>query len=335
MRQYNLFIPQNKAPSNVTKIGIYDQNGERQFGIMPNKLASKIKGNKLYSFALFADIHLQYSTGEEDFIKALNYINNDENINFCCIAGDLTVEGTQEELSTYKSLVEIYARKPVYATSGNHDARNKQVENLQNYTNQPFYFSFEYNNDVFIFVGNRLEIEGGLFTTAELQWLYETLEANRNKRCFVVEHVRPQDGCGNALGVYKYDLWGGTEATVFESLMRHYKNVILCHGHSHLKYYLQNYSTLANYDNIFGIHSIHISSLAMPRDISSVVNPELMALYAESEGYIVDVYDTGIMLKARDFKNDKWIPIAFYWLQTPLQNITAGTYSDSTGTIIT
>ena len=66
------------------------------------------------------------------------------------------------------------------------------------------------------------------WSAEELQWLYETLEENRNKRCFVFHHVRPQDGCGNTFGVYALDLWGGTEATVFESLMRHYKNAHQC-----------------------------------------------------------------------------------------------------------
>ena len=87
-----------------------------------------------------------------------------------------------------------------------------------------------------------------------------------NKRCFIFEHVRPQDGCGNTFGIYNYDIWGGTEQTVFESLLRHYHNVILFHGHSHLKFYLQYGSDVANYDNIFGCHSIHIPSLAVPRD---------------------------------------------------------------------
>ena len=33
--------------------------------------------------------------------------------------------------------------------------------------------------------------------------------------------------------------------------------------------------------------------------------------------------------------NDEFLPIASYWLDTTLQTVEAGTYSDSTGTIIT
>ena len=53
---------------------------------------------------------------------------------------------------------------------------------------------------------------------------------------------------------------------VFESLMHHYKNAHHFHGHSHLKFYLQYGSDVANIDHIFGGWSIHSPSLAVPRD---------------------------------------------------------------------
>ena len=61
--------------------------------------------------------------------------------------------------------------------------------------------------------------------------------------------------------------------------------------------------------------------------------------YAESEGYIVDVYDDYIILNGRDFiDNDAdghIIPIATYKIDTPLVEIEAGTFMDSTGVIVT
>ena len=176
---------------------------------------------------------------------------------------------------------------------------------------------------------------GTLFTSAELQWLYETLEANRNKRCFVFQHVRPQDGCGNTYGIYSLDIWGGSEQTVFESLMTHYKNAHHFHGHSHLKFYLQYGSDIANIDHIFGGWSIHIPSLTVPRDGDVSGASSRKEIYSDSEGYVVDVYPDGIHLRGRDFIKGEFLPIASYWLDTTLQKIPAETYVDNTGTIVT
>jgi hypothetical protein len=206
---------------------------------------------------------------------------------------------------------------------------------IEQYTGHPLYYSFKHGNDVFIMLGIKGDSSGNLFTIAELQWFYETLEANRNKRCFVFHHVRPQDGCGNTFDIYSYDIWGGTEQVVFESLMTHYKNAHQFHGHSHLKFYLQYGSDVANIDHLFGGWSIHIPSLSVPRDGDPSGASSRKEVYADSEGYVVDVYKNGIHLRGRDFVKGKFLPIASYWLDTTLQTVTAGTYKDSTGTIIT
>jgi hypothetical protein len=174
---------------------------------------------------------------------------------------------------------------------------------------------------------------GNIFTNEELQWLYETLEANRNKRCFVFQHVFPWGDSGNANNAYAYgDLFAGTKGDVFKSLMKHYKNVVFFHGHSHMKFDLQEVDKKANYSNAFGYRSVHIPSLCVPRDI---VDGTLTNIYADSEGYVVDVYENGIHLRGRDFVKGEFLPIASYWLDTTLQTIPAGTYTDSTGTITT
>jgi hypothetical protein len=337
MAQYKDFIPENVALPGARRIGIYNSNGNRVGQIPLDTLTPPTVGQKLYSFGALADIHLQYDTAQADFQRALTYLNEAEDVEFTCIAGDLTANGTAPELEVYKTYVDTYSTDtPVYAIAGNHEGYNSGIlDILETYTGHPLYYSFTHGNDVFIMCGIKSSAEGSLFTTAELQWLYETLEVNRNKRCFVFHHVRPQDGCGNAFGIYNYDIWGGTEATVFESLMRHYKNANQFHGHSHLKFYLQYGSDVANLDHLFGGWSIHIPSLAVPRDGDPSGASSKKEVYADSEGYVVDVYENGIHLRGRDFVKGEFLPIASYWLDTTLQTIPAGTYKDSTGTIVT
>ena len=332
---YDNLIPQNIATAGACKIGVRNNDGVR-IGVIPiGPLAPPKQEDKLYSFGAISDIHINYDTAASDFQKALTYFNGSENVAFTCIAGDLTGNGTTDQLQTVKDYIDTYSSNtPVYCVTGNHDGYNTNIENIiETYTGHPLYYSFEYGNDVFIMVGIRSSNEGVLFTTAELQWLYETLEANRNKRCFLFHHVRPQDGCGNAFGIYNFDILGGTEASVFESLMTHYKNVHQFHGHSHLKFYLQYGSDIANIDHIFGGWSIHVPSLAVPRDGDIAGANSRKEMYADSEGYVIDVYDDGIHLRGRDFIKGEFLPIASYWLDTTIQPIEEKTYVDPTGTI--
>ena len=326
MSRYADFIPENIAPKTVRRIGVYDSNGNRAGTIPLGSLTFPSNpGEKLYSFGALSDIHLQPNvTAQDDFRRALTYLNDVEKVAFTCIAGDLTDAGTAAELSEYRQIVDTYSpNMTIYAITGNHDARNPNIAvDFKTHTGCDLYYSFEYEGDVFIMVGIKGVSESGkwpdsgsLFSDVELQWLSETLETNKDKRCFLFQHVRPQEGSGNALGQYHLDIWGGAEQTVFESLLKQYPNAVFFHGHSHLKFQLQAYDDLANYDHLRGSHSVHIPSLAIPReDIDG--DGEGDKIEDGSEGYVVDVYENGIHLRGRDFVKGEFLPIASYWVDT-------------------
>lgn len=334
MSKYTKLIPENTAVKEARRIAIYNRKGNR-VGFIPLGNLAKPYGRKLYSFGALSDIHLQYETALGDFQRALGYLNGVEDVLFTCICGDLTSNGTDAELTTYKNYVDTYsADTPVYAVFGNHDTYQGLHSNTQKYTGHPLNYTFMQGDDVFVMMGIISGYSGDigtLFTRESAQWLYETLEANRNKRCFLFQHVLSAKGSGDGLTAYPHTKLAGTEATVFESLVSHYKNVIWFHGHSHMKFYLQEKADIANYDHVFGTHGIHIPSLAAPRD--AVTAGSYTNIYADSEGYVVDVYENGIHLRGRDFIKGEFLPIASYWLDTPLQTVAAGTYTDSTGTI--
>lgn len=333
MSQYKDFIPENVALSGVRRIGIYNSKGNRVGFIPLGNLTPPNMGRKLYSFGALSDVHIIFDTAVGDFQKALTYLNDNVDVAFTCICGDLTENGTEEELAQYKSVVDTYSSDTtIYAIAGNHE-RYSTVSSgfLHTYTGQPLYYSFEQDNDVFLMLGCYSWSNDGIFTNEYLQWVYETLEANRNKRCFIFEHVFPWGDSGNPGELYYFDIFSGTKGSVFQSLLKHYKNTVLFHGHSHTKFYLQEVDEQANYSNALGYRSVHIPSLAVPRDI---VDAALKNIYADSEGYVVDVYENGIHLRGRDFVKGEFIPIASYWLNTTLQTIPAGTYTDPTGTIV-
>lgn len=336
------FIPQNVALVGARRIGIYDSTGNRVGQIPLGTLTPPTEGKRLYRFGALSDIHLSHTTGEQDFINALKYFRGEADVDFICISGDLSDVGSDEKLSPFKEIVTAHSPDtPVYVSAGNHDAYddvgtwNMRVDtevsaSMLAWTGNPLYYSFEYNNDVFIFVG----VCSGTFSKAELQWLYETLEAKRNKRCFLFQHVFSFEGCGNAFGLYTVDLTSNTMYSVFKSLLQHYHNVIWFHGHSHTKFHGQEFNAMANYDKVFGCHSVHVPSCAVPRTDADG-DFDFQIEYQDSEGYVVDVYENGIHLRGRDFVKCEFLPIASYWLDTTLQTIPAKTYTDSTGTITT
>lgn len=336
MLKYNHFNEKNVAPLNTTRIGVYNKNGLR-VGVLPlGNLTFPSSAKKLYSFGALSDVHIVYDTATEDFQRALTYFN-DNDTEFVCICGDLTDKGTITELQQYKNVVnQCLPNKPVYAIAGNHEKyRDTSNSYLSDYTGKPLYYTVERGNDVFIMVGIISAEGGSIFAEGELQWLYETLEANRNKRCFLFQHIPPLECSGDVLSLYPYTKLGSdNEALVFKSLLKHYRNVVYFHGHTHMKYYLQKYGDYANYDSTFGCHSIHIPSLSVPRDVANL-GKDYETIYADSEGYVVDVYDNGIHLRGRDFVKGEFLPIASYWLDTTLQYVEANTYTDSTGTLQT
>lgn len=335
-----VLIPQNIAPIGSRRIGIYDSNGNRVGFIPLGPLTPPDIRKRLYSVGIGADIHLTYTGAELDCQNAFLYWNEEAKVAFIALVGDLSNIGTDERLSRFKDMVDTYSpNTPVYVSGGNHDAYDEDWNlrpeaevnaSLLTWTGHPLYYSFEYGNDVYIFVG----ICQDTFSVAELQWLYETLEKYRNKRCFLFQHALAFEGCGNAFGLYNYDLLSGTGGEVFKSLLRHYHNVIWFHAHSHTKFHGQEFNKMANIDRAFGCWSVHVPSIAGPRTDADG-DKEFQFEYQDSEAYVMDVYENGIHLRGRDFVKGEFLPIASYWLDTKLQTIEAGTYVDSTRMITT
>ena len=346
MYKYTHFIPENIAPNGTKRIGVYDSNGQKVFGVALGRLGLP-SSNKQYSFCALSDVHITYDTASADFQRALTYVENSD-CAFTCICGDLTGDGSDNQMSEYKRLVDTYAKtKPVYAISGNHESSLDYVnyDRTTPYTGKPLYYSFTQGNDVFIMLGHygkkndgEVWLSNEFVNTAELQFLYETLEANRNKRCFIFNHVYPyDDGVGDANRIYNGKVWRTTDGGIgeaFINLLKHYKNTILFHGHSHLRLKLQEIDKKANYSSAVGYRSVHIPSLAVPRDKK---DDGFTIVYAESEGYIVDVYENYVVLNGWDFiDNDadgNIIPLGTYKIDTTLQTIAANTFTDSTGVI--
>ncbi len=357
--KYKHFIPQNTAPKGAKSIGVYDSNGKRVCTIPLGRMTPPTKA-KLYSFGVLSDIQLAdyRPTSFTKFDNALGFFE-EQGASFCCHSGDFTDYGlwypsNTYQVSTYNPILfEEYQRIcnkhniPVYGNCGNHESYNgynivgtyttadgtvvNNLDKLEYYTGKGLFFEITQNDDVFIFLGQ--PSENIPMSDEALQWLYGRLEANRNKRCYIFVH--PNISTGNPLGAYAsnplFNLWG-VKTTAFTNLLKHYKNTILFHGHTHTKFECQEQDEKSTYSIEDGFRSVHVPSSGAPRD---VINGALVTKNDESQGYLVDVYDDCIVLNGMDFINNKPVPLGTFKIDTTLQTIEENTFTDSTGTIQT
>lgn len=158
-------------------------------------------------------------------------------------------------------------------------------------------------------VGDKLFIMCGqssgsaVMSDSDYNWLVKTLADNDNKVCIIAVHSYIEEDSGDAHDVREnsiFESWG--KKTDFMELLAGYPNVLLVHGHSHMKLDNQQYydptQTLdadqlsyknANYTTINGFKSVHVPSLGQPRHINFSTNKSVNDDSA-SQCYIVECY---------------------------------------------
>lgn len=333
--KYKGFIPQQIAPKGTKNIGVYNENGEKVCTIPLGRLTPVTK-EKLYSFGLLADVHIQpYNTNTLDngqtvgaFISAKleNAFHwfEEQGASFVCIPGDFVNRGfvnssgtfVIDEFGEYKRICDLFPNLPVYVSCGNHESYNEAITErlteLKQYTGADLCYTVEQGNDLFIFVG---QPSGSVvMSDDDFQWLSETLEANKDRRCFVFVHSYIEEDSGDAKDLREnsiFDMWGATKTKAFIELLSQYTNVILFHGHSHIKFEYQELDKSANYTDKNGFKSVHIPSLGRPRNID-LTNSETPHVDSEGQGYIVDVYEDCIVLNGMDLVNFEYIPTGVF-----------------------
>lgn len=358
---YTGFTKNNLAPYAASQIGVYNSDGVR-VGAIPLDDFKPAYGERLYRFGLLSDVHNETDQADEnqsDIRNALQYFNDKESIEFSVISGDLTQTsystGTlSTELALYKANLEAISNStPVYPTTGNHDCPNSSdvdIDTWKSYTGtSDLYtsdatYSYEVTKthttaegrtvtDHFLFLGmRRYEFTSSTYLDADITWLGNKLESYKNDRCFVITHMFFPDASGNFQQIYPSGNWlSGSQLTSLKNLRADYPRVIWFSGHSHWKWYLQNYEAQANVWPLTNTDRttawcVHVPSCASPID-SNVGNSSLssnrVSMSGESEGAIVDVYEDYIDIRAISFKdaddtdyNTKYLPIGQYRLYT-------------------
>lgn len=343
--KYKHFIPQNIAPSGAKSVGVYDSNGNKICSVALGRLAPPTK-EKLYSFGLVSDIHLYKDdvswvtwNPNEKFDNALSSFE-DEGCLFCVVCGDLTQTGLytedgsggyyldESQFAKYKEVCDSHTI-PVYELMGNHESYysmpiTDNLDKMETYTGKgALSYTIEQGNDLFVLLG---QPSGSVVMSDEdLEWLESLLADNQDKRCFVFVHSYIEEDSGDAKdlrenSIFDDGYWGATKRNAFMDLLDQHDNVILFHGHSHIKFEYQEVDRNANYTEKNGFKSVHIPSLGRPRDVDVTASATPYA-DNEAQGYIVDVYDDCIVLNGWDFINDQCIPLGIYKVDTTIEEV--------------
>lgn len=320
-------IEQNFAPTNAKSLSIY-KGDTKICDVDISKMKLQNLGTKLYSFGLLSDLHCAGNNSIEGtrLDNALTYFEQ-QGCTFCCHSGDMTNIGfwnnsTDSEIylpqmAEYKSVCDAHPNLPMYGICGNHESYNKAITNnlteLKTYTGITMNYTMTQGNDVFIFLS---QPSGSIPMTDEaLAWLETTLEANKNKRCFVFVHPYVDNSdSGNPYGVYGnnvFEAWGTTKKNTFIELLNRYKNTLLFHGHSHMHFDMQREVKNAIYSTTLGFKSLHVPSISWNRMIVDNASVNVGGCY----GYLVEVYENHVVFKGYDFLNNDFVPIAQYCIQ--------------------
>ena len=327
VQTYN-FIKLNLIPIEASRIvAIKDNVIKASFNIPSNK---RITDSKKLSFGLISDMHVDGSGGSsseanDDFVRALKYFDSKQ-VDMNILTGDAVNNGLLVDLEKFKSLKGSSTNVPLYVCRGNHDTYNDcNVDNFTNYIEENgLHFEKEIKGDKYLFIGLNAEDFTNPFRRDSMEWLKTKLEEYKNQRVFLMQHVFVGE-TGNIAGLYPhsdgFDMTEGTCSKEFVDLVSKYRNVIMFTGHSHLDFELQRLGENANVAlrTKTLCHRVHTPSTSKPRKNDSNTEDIPSNTYTDregSQGYLVDVYDSYIVLHGIDFKKGLLLPYAQYILDT-------------------
>lgn len=342
---YKHFIQQNTAPKGAKSIGVY--KGDVKVADIPLGRMTPPKTEPLYSFGIVSDIHISHNVYVAwqpipKFDNALTLFE-EKGCAFCVACGDLTNTGfylrtsestagteylDEQQFAKYKEICDKHTI-PVYELCGNHESYygmpiTNNLALLEAYTGKGVLsYTVMQGDDLFILCGQNHG--SSVMSDEDFTWLGNTLEANKEKRCFVFVHSHIDDNVeggvedsGNPCYAREnsiFGYWGAIKRTNFINLMKQYPNVIVFHGHTHMMFEAQEHDDQANFSEENGFKSVHVPSSGAPRKLVSN-DGTWEARDSESQGYIVDVYKDCIVCNGWDFIGGQYAPLGVYKIET-------------------
>lgn len=284
------------------------------------------------------------------FTNALNFLDMFD-VRLVGMSGDVSRKDEEDSFIKFNRIAAEHSY-PVYTCLGNHDSREgcnknhwydymnvgvyseQKAEGVKSVVRDTLDFVYAPENtygDVFIFlsqVASDYTATGFNVTKEQLDWLGEQLEQYKDRTVYLFYHsfLPSDDGVvgtcvGNIMGPHG-ETYGaeGTLGRYDDVRLKEYlaenKNVIFFTGHSHLAFSMQKYNPNLNIGQYKdGAVMVHIPSVSSTRTIGikegrhGLIDKNTLN---GSEGYIVSVYESRIVLTGVDFTAGKFIADATY-----------------------
>lgn len=325
-----------------TNVGFYRKNegtADITIGnnVVPNRAETVVAPKELYYDE--CQVVAYSNIIQDSAIPVFEIFGNHENYNGKSVTDETTIDGV-----VYNSLARAKALTGIPYTAYTVSS-GTNTDDIVGTTIRPNRQMTAVGNDLFIMIGQSISAKP--MSADDLTWLENFLDANKNRRCFVFIHSfidddwnstsgrteEDQDGyvlsdSGNPCGARGNSIVGWWEdndqasLNRFLSALRNAPNIVLFHGHSHMKFESQEFDACANYTDKNGFKSVHVPSLGSPRTLldcdGNWTTNKGSDGYTEpdSQCYIVDVYEDCIVLKGMDMVNKKRLPIGTYKIDT-------------------
>ena len=296
---------------------------------LPENSGYIAKGKVLTKFQVTSDVHIavidkHLASSDAKELHASHLKSMAEDIVSVCpgsdaliIVGDIANSGHESEWKkTAEILGGVSGLPSVYYALGNHDlyegSYKTKIGYFYNYANvQSVYYEKVIGGYHHIFLGSESNDKSGVdadISETQLTWfenkLKEVTAKEPNKQVFVYLH---QSLYNTVAGSFKEQGWNGImqDARVRE-ILKKYPQVYFFNGHSHWDMNSYGNAHLATNDlpNVFNTASVAYLW-------TSYDNPTGEYLRG-SQGYYVYVYADKVLVLARDFEKNKFIPSACY-----------------------
>lgn len=304
----------------------YSENGVyTEISVPTRKL-----GEPIYSFEVISDLHV---TAPDDYkgtgfdgrfnndrvISAFTDITrNSKDSSGVMVVGDLTNYGKDEEYAVLGDMVSEYIPDiPISYTIGNHAFYSRgeaagfeeswvAFRKYAGWSDEDGYYRyFKMNGDYFIFLGTEGYLEGadtawGYFSETQREWLRSLLAeaALTDANAFVFMHQSIENTVSGSFKT-RGQWWDGiNDDELMKDVIESYENTFLFTGHSHWN--LNSYGPFINGGDT-GASYYNTASAGYLWCDDDVGIPG-------SEGLHVEVYPDAVVVKGRDFEQQKWIP---------------------------
>lgn len=135
----------------------------------------EVSENESFTIAQISDIH--ELIGHEHFLAIINEVNQNSDLDFSIVTGDITDHGTPKQYDLYCQDIQSF-KNPVFTLPGNHDNRWWNANGKNDYIQHlgPLYQSFNYKGIHFVLLDTSVNFElDGKINKVQKEWLLNDL----------------------------------------------------------------------------------------------------------------------------------------------------------------